>query len=123
MMFCCNSSFVSSFVANLMWVMTFDCILHPLSYFYTRWLFVMAQEARVMVAKEEIGVTIGAISGYHQCWCILHRRIGTSICGMQNTRGQLNLAKCLQSLPRYGYVWSPWVCSRKVRNQKMHFKC
>ncbi|CAM6010994.1 unnamed protein product [Sphagnum balticum] len=60
--------------------------------------------ARVMVAKEEIGVMIGAIAGYHQCWCILHRRIGTSICVMQNTRGQLNLAKCLQSLPRYGYV-------------------
>ncbi len=31
---------------------------------------------------------------------------------MQNTRGQLNLATCLQSLPRFGYVWSSWVCSR-----------
>ncbi len=43
--------------------MTFHSILHPLSYFYTRGLFVMAQEARVIVAKEEIGVRIGAIAG------------------------------------------------------------
>ncbi len=43
--------------------MTFDCILHPLSCFCTGWLFVMPQEMEVIVAKEQIGVKIGAIAG------------------------------------------------------------
>jgi hypothetical protein len=43
--------------------MTFDCILHPLSWFCTGWLFVMAQEAEVIGAKEQMGVKIGEIAG------------------------------------------------------------